>query len=191
MGQPAGMIRRRSLFPLPLLALAWPVDRARAAEDIGLAVPGVRARRLAVFSLGEATAVALAFGADLPEGERDLLAITAAGQVLALEILVWHGADGSRLQTRLAAVPDRQRLRLQRTASIRRGHANRREDWTDYLSWQGAAPMADAPVRPVLAGTWQAALAAQRQEMRAALAAGQALAALVACCPPPLFPPQG
>jgi hypothetical protein len=189
------MIGRRLLLAFPILA--WPPGLSRAADGAaaepvvlaGIAMPATRARLLATFPLAEATASALAFGADLPEGTRDLLAVTMAGRVLALELLAWHGTDGSRLQTRLSAVPDRQRLRLERTASAPRGRSYRRESWTDYLAWQGEAPMADAPVRPVLAGTWQAALAAQRADMVAILAGGRRDVSpeLVASCPPPRF----
>lgn len=186
------------MFPL----LAWPVlagTRAPArAADIavpeytvlaGIAVPADRARLLATFPLGETTASALAFAADLPDGTRDLLVVTGLGLVLALELLSWLGEDGSRLQTRLSTVPDRQRLRLQRAASVPHGHGYRREDWTDYLAWQGAAPMADAPVRPVLAGTWQASLAAQRAGTRTMLVIGPrgVPPGLVASCRPPRF----
>ncbi len=156
----------------------------------GIAVPAERARLLAMFPLGEATASALAFAADVPEGMRDLVAVTALGLVLALELLSWRGEDGSCLQTRLSAVPDHQRLRLERNASVPRGPGYRREAWTDYLAWQGEAPMADAPVRPVLAGTWQAALAAQRAGTRTMLVVGPrgVPPGLVASCRPPRFP---
>lgn len=192
------MLGRRILFPFlacPMLA-GLPV-RSRAADIevpeytvlAGIAVPAERARLLATFSLGETTASAVAFAADLPEATRDLLAVTGLGLVLALELLNWHGEDGSRLQTRLSAVPDRQRLRLERNASVPRGRGYRREVWTDYLAWQGAQPMADAPVRPVLAGTWQAALAAQRAGTRTMLLVGlrSVPPGLVASCRPPRF----
>jgi hypothetical protein len=197
------MIRRRTLFALPLLAdpllpsplLAGMAVPARAAEGdtttlAGIIVPAGRARVLAMIPLGAATAWALGFAADLPEGGRDLVALAALGRVLALELLSWHGADGSRLQTRLSAVPDRQRVRLERLASAPRGRGYRHEEWIDYLAWQELAPMTDAPVRPVLAGTWQAALAGQRDCVRALLAGGPAWVApeLLACCPAPRFP---
>lgn len=179
----------------PVLASA--LAPARAADAVaqacttlaGVAVPVGRGRLMANFSLGGTTASALAFAADLPEGVRDLVAVVAGGVVLALELLAWHGEDGSRLQTRLSAVPDRQRLRLERNASAPRGRGSRREDWTDYLAWQAGAPMADAPVRPVLAGTWQASLAAQRAEMRSMLVVGLRAVppGLLARCPPPHF----
>jgi hypothetical protein len=192
------MICRRTLFPFlacPMLA-GMPAP-LRAADIVvpqyavlaGIAVPAERARLLATFPLGEATASALAFAADLPEGTRDLVAVTGLGLVLALELLSWHGEDGSRLQTRLSAVPDRQRLRLERNASARRGHGTWHEAWTDYLAWQGGAPMTDAPVRPVLAGTWQAGLAAQRAGTRTMLVVGPrgVPPGLVASCRPPRF----
>jgi hypothetical protein len=185
-------------FLMFLSVLAWPRAPARAADGVaeenatlgGIGVPAARARVLAAFPLGGAPAVALAFAADLPEGTRDLLGVAAAGRVVALEVLSWHGADGSRLYTRLTVVPDGRRLRLERSASAPRGHGFRREQWTDYLAWQEAGPMADAPVRPVLAGTWQAGLAAQRAGVLATLAVGLrgVPPALVAACPPPCFP---
>jgi len=190
------MFRRR--FLVMLSTLAWPGATARAADEAepacatlgGIGVPAGRARVLARFALGGAPAVALAFAADLPEGERDLLAVAAAGRVVALEVFLWRGADGSRLYTRLSAVPDGRRLRLERTASAPRGRGFRHEQWTDYLDWRKAGPMADAPVRPVLAGTWQAALAAQRADMLATLAVNLRAVppALLAACPPPRFP---
>jgi len=190
------MVRRG--FLVFLSALAWPGAPARAADVEavegailgGIDVPAGRARVLARFPLGGAPAVALAFAADPPEGERDLLAVAAAGRVVALEVLSWRGADGSRLYTRLSVVPDGRRLRLERSASAPRGRGFRREQWTDYLAWQDAGPMADAPVRLVLAGTWQAGLAAQRAGVVASLAVGLrgVPPALIAACPPPCFP---
>ena len=191
------MISRRLLVALSLLADADAPARATDAttEDYitlaDIAVPAERARLLANFLLAGTAATALAFAADLPEGTRDLVAVAASGRVVALELLTWQGKDGSRLQTRLSAVPDHLRLRLERIATMPRGHGYRREQWIDYLAWQGEAPMADAPVRPVLAGTWQASLAAQRAGIRALLGTGphDLPAALLASCPPPLFPP--
>ncbi len=190
------MIRRRTLVALPFLVCPG-LAGARAAEIVAadsitladVTVPAGRARVVAIFPLGAATASALSFAADLPEGERDLLAVAAGGKVLALEVLAWRGKNGSRLLTRLSTVPDRQRLRLERMASAPHGHGYRHEEWTDYLAWQGEAPMADAPVRPVLAGTWQASLAAQRAGTRAMLVGGLhgVAPALLAACPPPCF----
>jgi hypothetical protein len=190
------MLRRRSLMLLPLLA--WPRARARAADLLpdaraslgGIEVPAERARQLAAFPLGGVPAAVLAFAADLAAGERDLLVVVAAGRLVALEVLMWRGTDGSRLYTRASAVSDGLRLRLERTASAPRGRGYYREQWTDYLAWQENGPMADAPVRPVRAGTWQAALATQRAGMRAALAVGlrSVPPALIAACPPPAFP---
>lgn len=200
------MLHRRTLLARAALACCGPVcgwpgcgragdaapaEAACAAPDCttlaGIAVPAGRLRQLATFPLGTAQVVVLGFAADLPEGRRDLLAVASGGQVRALELLDWQGSDGARLQTRLSAVPDRQRLRLERSASAPRGRGRRHEDWTDYLAWQEGAAMVDAPVRPVLAGTWQAALAAQRADMRALLADGpRALPpGLLARCPPP------
>ena len=185
------MLHRRSLFALPALATfpalaAEPADETRT-ELAGVAVPGLRARLLVRLRLGEAEAVVLAFAADLPEGVRDLFAVVGGGIVVALEPLSWRGEDGARISTRLSAVPDRTRLRLERSAVAPRGRGWRREDWTDYLAWNGAAPMRDAPVRPVLAGTWQDGFAALRAEMRGLLVIGPRAVAqsLVAACPAP------
>lgn len=190
------MVRRE--FLLLLSALAWPGAPAGAADIAatqsitlgGIDVPAERARVLARCSLGGVPAVALAFAADLPGATRDLFAVALAGRVAALEVLSWHGEDGSRLYTRLSVVPDGMRLRLERNASAPRGKGFRREQWTDYLTWREDAPMADAPVRPVLAGTWQAGLAAQRAGVLASLAVGLrgVPPALIAACPPPRFP---
>lgn len=194
------MISRRRFFALPVLScavLAGADPPARGADAdaeectslAGTKVPSGRVRLLANFQLGGASASALAFSADIPEGSRDLFAVVAGGRVLALELLAWQGEDGSRLQTRLSAVPDRLRLRLERSASAPRGSGTRREEWTDYLGWRDESPMADAPVRPVLAGTWQAVLAAQRADIRSMLVVGLrgVPPALVARCPPPRF----
>ncbi len=191
------MIHRRTLLALASPVLIRAPAPARAADAVaegavtlaGIAVPAGRGRLLATFALAGTTASALAFAADLSEGQRDLFAVVAGGRVLALELLAWQGIDGSRLQTRLSAVPDRQRLRLERSASAPRGRAHRHEEWTDYLAWQAEAPMADAPVRPVLAGTWQQSLAAQRAEIRSMLVVGLrgVPPGLVARCPPPRF----
>ena len=195
-GSIIAMLPRRTLLALPLLAPAL-LGRppARAAEPDGeartmlggIAVPAARARLLATPRLGGAPAAVLAFAADLETGERDLFAVVAQGRLVALDLLSWRGSDGGRLYTRLSAVPDGRRLRLQRVAACPRGRGWRREEWTDYLAWQEDGPMADAPVRPVLAGTWQAALAAQRQAVLALLAVGLrgVPPALLACCPPP------
>jgi len=189
------MIARRTLLAVSLLG--WPGTLARAGDVIeearitlaGIEVPAVRARLLATVKLGGMPVAVLAFAADLADGVRDLFAVVAGGRVVALEVLAWHGTNGERLSTQVSAVSDRLRLRLQREASAPRGRGYRREQWTDYLGWQGAAPLADAPVRPVLAGTWQAALAAQRAEMRAVLTVGPrgVAPALVAACPPPVL----
>jgi len=189
----AWMLTRRIVIAiLPLGCWSLPARGGDVIEEErtelgGITVPAARARVLARLKLGGTETCVLGFGADLPEGERDLFAVVAAGRVMALEVLAWRGTDGSRLSTHLSAVSDHVRLRLERTASARNGRSYRREAWIDYLGWQGAAPMADAPVRPVLAGTWQAGLAAQRAGMRAMLVVGprDVGPALIAACPAP------
>jgi hypothetical protein len=150
-------------------------------------VPAARARVLAGMRLGGSDVACLDFAADMAAGERDLFAVAAAGRVVAIDVLAWRGSDGSRLYTRLSLVPDGWRLRLQRTAAAPSGRGVRREAWTDYLAWQAGGAMADAPVRPVLPGTWQAALAEQRREALALLVVppGGVPEALVAALPPP------
>ncbi len=160
----------------------------------GIAVPRLRARLLARLPLGPSGVAAVAFGADVVDGSRDLLALVSEGQVMALEPLSWQGEDGSRLYTGVSALPDRRRLRLRRSASAPLGHSFRHEEWTDYLLWQDRRPLADAPVRPVLAASWQALLAGQRATVIAALRSRAWTAVdadLLAFCAPPRFPPVG
>ena len=188
------MFTRRSLLFVPGLAFSAPARAREVLEETrttlaGVALPASRARKLAGPVLGGQTAFVAAFAADTEGGVRDLFAVVAAGRVVALEVLAWHGADESRLSTRLSVVNDGVRLRLQRDATARQGHGWRHEAWTDYLGWRDAEPMADCPVRPVLAGTWQAALAAERRAMQAVLTVGprDIGPALVAACPVPAF----
>lgn len=190
------MPTRRLLLALSALVL-WRAPLRGAdlfAEPVeplgGIVVPAERARVLAVAALGGTPSVLLAFGADTAAGQRDLLAVAAGGVLVALEPLIWRGTKGSRLTTRATFVPDGQQLRLQRIGTVPRGKGYHREDWTDYLTWTIGAPMRDAPVRPVLAGTWQAALSEQRAAMRAMLGVGlhSVPAALLAACPAPVPP---
>jgi hypothetical protein len=176
------------LVALP--APAWTAetwDDGARVELAGIFVPAARARLLARVRLGGEDAAFIAFAADLPEGERDLFVIAAAGRVMGIDILTWHGTDGSRLFSRIAAVPDGVRVRLERVGSAPRGRGVRREAWIDYLAWQANAAMTDAPVRPVLAGTWQAALAEQRVHSLGLLAVPlrSVPAALVGALPAP------
>jgi hypothetical protein len=187
-------VSRRSMLALSLAAVlpgaarpaeTW--DEGARTELAGVLVPTARARLLARVRLGGDETVFLSFAADLPEGERDLFAIAAAGRIIAVDVLAWRGTDGSRLYSRLSTVPDGRRVQLERTASAPRGHGVRREAWIDYLAWQAEGAMTDAPVRPVLAGTWQAALAEQRAAILGLLAVNLpgVPAALVAAVPPP------
>jgi hypothetical protein len=185
------MLTRRALFAAALLAThpARAADTGADEQTIleGVGVPASRARVLAHGLLDGTPTITIAFGADVAEGRRDLFAVIAAGRVAALEILSWQGYDGARLYTRVSGVPNDYRLRLERNASSPRGHGYRHEAWTDYLAWHAATPMTDAPVRPVLAETWQASLASQRRAMPALLAPNlRAIPpALLAACPPP------
>jgi hypothetical protein len=162
-------------------------DEGAQTELAGVLVPAARARLLARVRLGGHDTAFLAFAADLPDGERDLFAIAAEGRIMAIDVLNWRGADSGRLFSRLATVPDGRRVRLERTASAPRGRGMRREAWIDYLAWQEDGAMIDAPVRPVLTGTWQAALAAQRAAMLGLLAVKLhgVPPSLVAALPPP------
>src|SRR3954468_3190228 len=83
-------IARRLTLALPLLAIlprrspgAEPLDGGERTVIAGVAVPAARARRRIGLRLGGAEATLLAFAADLPEGERDLLAVAADGRVVA------------------------------------------------------------------------------------------------------------
>ncbi|KAA5609353.1 hypothetical protein [Rhodovastum atsumiense] len=194
------MLLASALLPvMPRMGIASGNDPAEV-EIAGLRVPAARARVLCRFPLGGVEAACLAFAADRPEAIRDLLAVAAPGRLVALETLSWRGEDGSRMATRVSAVPDGRHLRLERTLRIPAGRAVQRESWTDYLVWRNDAPMEDAPVRPVLPGTWQAMFSLLRARTRTMLVqgglvqgglaqAGGLSGRLVAACPAPEFRP--
>jgi hypothetical protein len=176
------MIARRGFLALPLLAAAparpvltvGPGDSARLEGSLWLPsgavflCPPRRARLLAVLRLRAADVAAIAFACDPPGGQQDALALVGPdAALLALERLSWRGGEGSELNTRLAMLPDRVHITLERDAA-RHEQRWRRESWTDYVRFEGGA-LVDAPPRPVLAGTWQAGLSAQRVAMAAAI----------------------
>lgn len=132
-------------------------------------------------------------GVALPSGQ--VLAVLAGWdgarmRVLGVESWDWHGSGPRRLGLRLAAVPDDRRVRLLYEAVLstpREGGPApgglgggpggggrvvvRREAWTDVLAWQDGEAMRSEPLRPVLAGTWQARMAHTRAAVAALLAA--------------------
>ena len=133
--------------------------------------PPGRARLLAVLRLRMMDVTALTFAADPLGGTQDLLAFVAAdGTLLALERHSWSSQNEDSFATTTAMLPDRTNIALQRHAA-RREQSWRREGWTDYLRMEQGC-LVDAPVRPVLSGTWQSALALERQRCATALPAG-------------------
>ena len=63
-------------------------------------------------------------------------------------------------------LPDREHLALERVAMFpgTAGGPARHESWTDYLR-RDASGLTDAPVRPALSGTLQAALSEERARL--------------------------
>lgn len=191
--------RRSFLMAAPCLALARqaraapalrlePVEAGRIALTSPrirrpLLLPAEQARLQAPLSLGGHDLAVVRF--TLRDGDA-VLEIAAIAQVaddaialLALEPLAWRGADGARLNTQLAAAGDRSRLRLLRDYAVARGPTLwEREGWTDFLAWNSASGLSDAPVRPPPPDTRQYQLAMLRQRA----------AALVADDPPAITP---
>eukprot|EP01037_Dinobryon_pediforme_P016193 gene16193-16370_t len=130
--------------------------------------PPRRARLLGVFPLKSTPITAIAFAADTQSATQDLVALVSSnGTLLALERLHWKQVNGDELATRLAMLPDRVHLTLERSAA--QHHATwQREGWTDYLSLE-SGHLTDAPPRPVMPGTRQAQLAAERAAIAATL----------------------
>jgi len=134
--------------------------------------PPGRARLLAVLRLRLMDITIVAFAADPHGATQDLLAFVAPdGTLLALERHSWTSPNADAFSTVCAMLPDRTNIALQRHAG-RREQTWRREGWTDYLRIEPRR-LVDAPPRPVLAGTWQSALAHERQQCAAMLPAGQ------------------
>lgn len=185
-GHAGGMITRRFFVAAPVLAMRPdpPILRLEpGAPGLGapeaalllpggdvFVCPGLRARVMAVLRLRAMEVVALGFGADLPGCTQDHMALVGAdGVLLALERMMWRDQQGASLNTRLAMLPDRIHITLQRDAG-RKDVQWRRESWTDYLRLEGGM-MRNVPPRPVLAGTWQAFNTEQRAATAAAIGA--------------------
>lgn len=104
----------------------------------------------------------------LPGGQRLLTLVgwdDATLRILGVESRDWHAPPRRSLVLRISSVPDAVRLRLVYDAT----EGERHESWTDVLAWRAAAPLASAPLRPVLAGTLQAHLAEVRGRVAALL----------------------
>ncbi|MGI4978017.1 MAG: hypothetical protein ACRYG6_13840 [Janthinobacterium lividum] len=144
-------------------------------------LPGAPERIAALPVAGRQVVVA---GVALPSGQ--VLAVLAGWdgtqvRVLGVESWDWHGSGPRRLGLRLAAVPDDRRVRLLYEAVLSTPKAGgpeaagrvvvRREAWTDVLAWEDGGAMRSEPLRPVLAGTWQARMAGTRAAVAALLAA--------------------
>ncbi len=175
------------LADAPLRPTLHPGDAAHEAvltlpSGARLSCPALRADLLAKLPLRAGPVFALRFGWDAGDATQNLLALIASdGGVLALERLFWQRGRASFV-TRLAMRPDRVHLALERVAMLPNGRI-RHESWTDYLV-RDAAGLHDAPARPVLEGTLQTALSAERRRLavftqaRPATIPAQLLAAL-------------
>lgn len=147
-------------------------------EDASMLLPGAPER---IAALPVAGRQVVAAGVALPSGQ--VLAVLAGWdgarmRILAVESWDWHGSGPRRLGLRLAAVPDDRRVRLLYEAVLASPRGDgpgrvvvRREAWTDILAWQDGGALRSEPLRPVLAGTWQARMAATRAAVAGLLAA--------------------
>ena len=148
----------------------------RLSERDGLILPASRTRIVARLSLGGHDLMATAFAGD-PDNETaiDLLALSSVdagtpARLLALEILSYADADGTRLGCRLATTSDASRVLLTRTASAYRSPTLVvRSGWIDYLGWRDKAPLASLPIHPPPDGSWAALLADRRARVQALL----------------------
>ena len=172
------MIPRRALLGLfslaaapahPVLSVA-PGDSLRRDAVLWLpsgaafSCPPRRARLLGVLRLRAMDLSAVGLAADGRGYAQDLLALVGPdGMLLALERLHWKADGGDELITRFAMLPDRVHITLERSAARHRSGWVR-ESWTDYLKPVGLS-LRDAPPRPVLAGSLQAEMSRQRQDM--------------------------
>ena len=175
------------LADAPLRPLLLPGDAAHEAvltlpSGARLSCPALRAALVAKLPMRAGPVFALRFGWDVGDATQNLLAlISPDGGVLALERLFWQRGRASFF-TRCAMRPDRTHLELERAAMLPSGGI-RHESWTDYLK-RDAAGLHDAPARPVLDGTLQATLSAERKRLavftatRPATIPAQMLAAL-------------
>jgi hypothetical protein len=155
-----------------------PSDPSGSADQIVLALPGGarfacpsrRACLAARLPFRDGEALAVRFGWDAGGATQDLLALVAAdGRLLALERLFWRFGE-TDFVTRFAMMHDHAHLKLERVATLPdagpSGGRRRSERWTDYLL-RDAAGLRDAPARPVLEGTLQAELSAERRRLAA------------------------
>ena len=181
------MISRRAFLAAPVVAAAAPASPRLVVATgavlplaASLFLPGGavftcppgRARLVAMLRLRLMDITLVAFAADPLGGTQDLLAFVAPdGTLLALERHSWTSQNEDAFSTGCSMLPDRTNIALERHAA-RREQRWRREGWTDYLRME-QGHLVDAPVRPVLPGTWQSALARERQQCAAALPTGQ------------------
>jgi hypothetical protein len=141
-------------------------------------LPSSDARLAALLPIAGREIACIAFPADPPGGRMTLMALAGWDgdglRLLGLEVQAWTGADGGMLSSRFAGVGDRTRLRIEREgATAQPGRPRAWENWTDYLAWRDHAPLAAALVRTPLPGTWQARLAALRDQTDALLTASR------------------
>jgi hypothetical protein len=183
------LLSRRGLLGAAMLLAVRPAVAARLTLDPAgddqaalrfdgiegaITLPSARVRIVFALPIAGREVAGIAFAADPPGAALDLVALCgwdgACLRLLGLEILGFAGADGANLASRFAGVGDHTRLRIERAAAIPRpGLPLRWESFTDFLAWRAQAPLADAPVRPPLPGTRQAALAAARARVAALL----------------------
>lgn len=149
----------------------------RRGQGDGLILPAERARIVGRMTLAGHDLTATAFAAD-PDAATtiDLLAITsldgaAPPRLIALEVLVYADAGGTRLATTAAATSDGSRMVFTRAASATRSPTLvARSTWKDYLAWSAdGAPLADAPIHPPPDPSCAAILALRRSRVRVAL----------------------
>ncbi len=165
-------------------------------EGGSMLLPGVPERMAALPLAGRQVAVA---GVALASGQVLAVLAGWDGtrlRILAVESWTWQGSGPRRLALRLVAVPDDRRVRLLYDATLASQEAGgagqdvaapepggaglgatgrarvvvRREAWTDILAWQDGDALRSEPLRPVLAGTWQARMAQIRADVAALLA---------------------
>ncbi len=151
-----------------------------------LPLPG---RPVAARTLPLARRQVLACDTALPDGEvlAFLVGADATGPLLlAVECRERREAGRRQLSLRLEAVPDDRRLLLRYEAQ----DGARHEGWTDALAWDRDA-LRSEPLRPVLAGTMQARMAAVRARVLALLARSRRGVTLEALRPTGVLDPMG
>ncbi len=140
-------------------------------------LPALRARLLSLLPIADREVMVVAFGVDsAPPATQDLIAILGwdgeQERILGIESLSWHRPDGADLALRLFATADRRRLLLSYMATTPRRSASDlvHASWNDFLAWQDAAALVDAPPRPPIPGSRQRFLAEIRSRVAAILA---------------------